>query len=236
MGQDRGQVAGDVHGAGAVADDDAAGVGEAGGDEGAGLAAAQDDDGGGALELTEGVSRRRFEVEALGEGLGDEVGYDLGVGLGAEVAAALGEAGAQGAVVLDDAVVDDNDVARGVGVGMGVRLGGGAVRRPARVADAGAASRQVVGEMATQVGELADALRYAEAALGVEHGDAGAVVAAVLEAGEALEDDGCGRFAADVTDDSAHGRPSRDSQRVSRAIGRTGPLDELIYEEWRRAN
>ena len=39
-------------------------------------------------------------------------------------------------IVLDDAVVDDDDLAGAVAVRMGVLLGRPAVRRPARVADA----------------------------------------------------------------------------------------------------
>ena len=52
--------------------------------------------------------------------------------------------------VLDDAVVDDGDVARGVGVGVGVAVGGLAVGGPARVADADGAL-QPLGQGGDQV-------------------------------------------------------------------------------------
>ena len=42
----------------------------------------------------------------------------------------------EGGVVLDDAVVDDGDGAVAAEVRVGVAVGGGAVRGPARVADA----------------------------------------------------------------------------------------------------
>ena len=66
----------------------------------------------------------------------DEVRDDLGVGLGDERVPFLLELLLQIQVVLDDAVVDDDDPAGAVAVRMRVLLGRPAVRRPARVADA----------------------------------------------------------------------------------------------------
>ena len=66
----------------------------------------------------------------------DEVRDDLRVGLGDELVALLLELLLQIEVVLDDAVVDDDDLAGAVAVRMGVLLGRPSVRRPARVADA----------------------------------------------------------------------------------------------------
>ena len=66
----------------------------------------------------------------------DEVGDDLGVGLGDELVALGGEFALQVEVVFDDAVVDDDDAAGAVAMGMGVLFGGPAVRGPAGVADA----------------------------------------------------------------------------------------------------
>ena len=66
----------------------------------------------------------------------DEVGDDLGVGLRDEAVTLRGEARLQLEVVLDDAVVDDDDLPAAVLVRVGVLLGGPAVRRPAGVADA----------------------------------------------------------------------------------------------------
>ena len=66
----------------------------------------------------------------------DEVRDDLGVGLGDEAVAFLLQLPLQIEVVLDDAVVHDDDLARAVAVRVRVLLGRPAVRRPARVADA----------------------------------------------------------------------------------------------------
>jgi hypothetical protein len=64
---------------------------------------------------------------------------DLGVGVRGELHALLRELALELEVVLDDAVVDEGDVPRDVGVR--VHLGGAAVRRPAGVADAERALR-----------------------------------------------------------------------------------------------
>ena len=67
---------------------------------------------------------------------------------------------AQRGVVLDDAVVDDGDFARTVEMRVRVFIGGPAVRRPARVADADVAvQRFAVGQPLGQAGELALGLR-----------------------------------------------------------------------------
>ena len=66
----------------------------------------------------------------------DQVRDDLGVGLGDELVPFLLELLLQLEIVLDDAVVDDDDAAGAVAMRMGVLLGRPAVRRPARVADA----------------------------------------------------------------------------------------------------
>ena len=75
------------------------------------------------------------EVAAGGELLGEQMGDDLGVRLGGQVVAALGQFGAEGGEVLDDAVVDDGDPARVVEMRMRVGVGRPAVGGPAGVAD-----------------------------------------------------------------------------------------------------
>ena len=69
----------------------------------------------------------------------DAVRDDLGVGVGRERVALFLEVRTQLFVVLDDAIVNDGDrVTRQVRVGVG--FVGHAVRRPARMGDAGAAA------------------------------------------------------------------------------------------------
>ena len=66
----------------------------------------------------------------------DEVRDDFGVGFGDELVALVLELVLQLEVVLDDAVVDDDDLAGAVAVRVRVFFGRPAVRGPARVADA----------------------------------------------------------------------------------------------------
>ena len=69
--------------------------------------------------------------------LGDEVRDDLGIGVRGELIARALQALADRLVVLDDAVVDDGDIAGHVR--MGIALGRRAVRRPAGVRNTGLA-------------------------------------------------------------------------------------------------
>ena len=122
----------------------------------------------------------------------DEMRDDFGVGLRAEDVAGGLEALAQRFVVLDDAVVDDGDLAVG-DMRMRVRGRGRAMRRPARVRDAGVrGERPRIGLR----GEIGDA-RRAHEPLEMRRGDtvaddreAGRVVASVLEPANAVDQDG----------------------------------------------
>ena len=140
----------------------------------------------------------------------DDVGDDLGVGFGGEGVAFGDEGFFELEVVFDDAVVDDDEGAGAVAVGVGVLFGGAAVGGPAGVADAEGALDGVFGEDVGEVAEFAGGAAKLERVgdaigRGAGDGDAGGVIAAVLEAGEALHDDVDGGFGADVTNDSAHG-------------------------------
>jgi hypothetical protein len=85
----------------------------------------------------------------------DEVGDDLGVGFGDELVALGGEFALQVEIVFDDAVVDDDDAAGAVAMGMGVFFGGAAVGGPAGVADAEGAVEGMLAEDLFEVDELA---------------------------------------------------------------------------------
>ena len=108
-------------------------------------------------------------------------------------------------VVFDDAVVHDDEGAGAVAVGVGVFFGGAAVGGPAGVADAvGAVDGVCRARMASRLRSLPGARRSWSGVAAAGDGDAGGVIAAVLEAGEAFHDDGDAGLRADVTDDSAH--------------------------------
>ena len=110
--------------------------------------------------------------------------------------------------------MDDGDAAGLVGVG--VALGRLAVGRPAGVADARLAADRVADEEVGEGDELADRAAALEPAL-VEGGDAGAVVAAVLEPLQRLEDQRRDLVAAEDGDDAAHQAPAFSGLRRRRA-------------------
>jgi hypothetical protein len=167
---------------------------------------------------------------------GAELGDGLGVGLGFEGDALGFQLGAQGAEVLDDAVVHHGDGAGAVG--MGVAVGRRAVGGPAGVADAAVAADRVADEEVGERDQLAGGAAAVEMAL-VHGGDAGAVVAAVFEALQRLEDQRRDLVAAEDADDAAHlselpfARPSPPS--AARAASARGPASPPAGRGRRRA-
>ena len=107
-------------------------------------------------------------------------------------------------VVLDDAVVDDDDLARAVRVRVRVDVGGGAVRGPPRVADALPSADGFVLHEPLEVVQLACRAPDREVAEVVHDGDACAVVPAVGEARESVQQDAGGLTRAGVSEYPAH--------------------------------
>jgi hypothetical protein len=120
----------------------------------------------------------------------DEMGNDLGVGLSGEAVALGDELLLQRKVVLDDAVVDDDDLAGAVAVRMRVFFGGAAVSGPASVADAVGAVEWLEADGLFQVSQLAFCPADLQALAVAGDGDAGRVVAAVFEPAQTVDDDG----------------------------------------------
>src|SRR5207245_6028282 len=102
------------------------------------------------------------------------------------------------------AVVNDDEGAAAVAVGVGVLLRGPAVRLPAGVADAEGPLDLLEAQALLEIAQLAGAAHHLDGAA-VDDRDAGGVVAAVLEAAEAVEEDAADLLRTDVADDSAHG-------------------------------
>ena len=115
----------------------------------------------GSGEALDGAADGVFEQDGSACGRGvllnllDEVGDDFGVGFGDELVALRGEFALEVEVVFDDAVVDDDDAAGAVAVGMGVLFGGAAVGGPARVADAEGAIERMLAEDFFEIAQLA---------------------------------------------------------------------------------
>src|SRR6185437_16226192 len=105
--------------------------------------------------------------------------------------------------VLDDAVVHDGDRVRAVGLRVRVAFVWPAVRRPARVRDPDGAVDRVAVHDALEHRDLALGLSRLEA-VAVAHRDARRIVAAILEALEALDQQAGGAAWSNVPDNSAH--------------------------------
>ena len=187
--QDRGDVGGEE--AHAVENPDDERRDAPGGDDELGLRQRDHPEGERPADLAHDVADGGGQVEALGEGLLDQVGEHLGVGLGAEHVPPLHQALGQLDVVLDDPVVHERHRAGAVEVRVGVALRRLAVGRPAVVTDPGALAvregRRGAAEGGHRVGAVGDAQLLDR--LGVDEGDPRRVVAAVLEALEAVEQD-----------------------------------------------
>ena len=134
----------------------------------------------------------------------DQVGEHLGVGLRLELVAVGAQPLLDLEVVLDDPVVDDDERALAVGVGVGVLLGRTAMGRPARMADAERTGQRPFAEDPLEHLEPAGGAPHVERAV-AEDGDARGVVAAILEPLEPLDDDTDRALPTDVPDDSTHG-------------------------------
>ena len=133
----------------------------------------------------------------------DEVRDDLRVGLGDERVPFELQLLLQIEIVLDDAVVDDDDAPGAVAMRMGVLLGGPPVRRPARVADAVLAVERTRHDRFLETRELAGAAAQLDRAVAHDR-DAGRVVAAILETPQPVDQDRKDLLVADVADDAAH--------------------------------
>ena len=133
-----GNVRGDEELAVAEADDDRRAVAD--GDDLLGIVGRDQHEREQAAHQQQRAPHRVLEAVVLHLAL-DEVRDDFGVGLGDELVALPLQLLLQVEVVLDDAVVDDDDLAGAVAVRVRVLLGRPAVRRPARVADAVVARR-----------------------------------------------------------------------------------------------
>ncbi len=145
------------------------------------------------------------DLAAAAQFLLDEVGDDFCIGLGYKFVALADELLLELEVVFDDAVVDDDEAAGAVAMGVGVLFGGAAVGGPAGVADAEGAVDGILVEDFFELAEFAGGATELEAVAIATDGDARRVVAAIFEAAQSLDDDGDDfRTVADVTDNAAH--------------------------------
>ena len=147
----------------------------------------------------------------------DQVGQHLGVGLRFEAVAGGDQLVGQLHVVLDDPVVDQGELARAVHVGVGVVFGGTAVGGPPGMADAGGRTGRgglrPLGQVTERPGAVGrPGAPQAVGGVRTDQGDAGRVVAAVLEPAQPLQQhlehvrriDGAEVRGSGDSDDAAH--------------------------------
>ena len=202
MAQDGGDVAGDEAAPLPVAQDEGAVLADR--HNLVGAVGAQDAQGVGPLDAAERPAHGGQQVPLVE--ILDELGHHLGVGFRGEGHPLGQEKGLQLGVVFDDAVVDHGDPSAAAHLGVGVDVAGSAVGGPARVPHAGGA---------VQVRAPVELIRqHLEPSLGlvdsqrvrrpVEHRHPGGVIPPVLQAGQALQQDGSGLLLPDIAYNSTH--------------------------------
>jgi hypothetical protein len=136
--------------------------------------------------------------------LADEMGENLGVGFRFELVAFGGKFVAEVVVVLNDPIVDDPDTAGLIEMGVRIFIGWKTVRGPTSVTYSDSSSDGIF------LVQRSKALRnitlsLADSDFAILHDcDPGAVVAAILKATKAFNDDGRGLLIPDVAENSAH--------------------------------
>ena len=155
------------------------------------------------VQLLECLLYRVDELRTILHVLFDEMGDDLGIGFGPELVSRFLQPLLQREEVLDDAVVNDDNFAAAVTVGVGVVLVRLAMRSPARMAHAKSAMERLVVQLGLEVGELPLGADDFDAAA-VHDGDSRAVVASIFELLQSADQNRHDITRADVSDDSAH--------------------------------
>ncbi|MEY2601709.1 MAG: hypothetical protein QOJ36_1028, partial [Verrucomicrobiota bacterium] len=134
----------------------------------------------------------------------DQVRQNFGVGVGAKIrVAVLDELLFERLIIFNYAVVDESDFASGVEVRMGVLIVDFSVRRPTSVTDSVGSGGRFLGNEFGQRSDATGAFAGLDV-IAIDDGDAGRVVASILEATKPIEQNGRSLRASDVTDDSTH--------------------------------
>ena len=229
-------VGGDHHGLVLTEFDGIAGVFDKGGDIGAkkhlALADSDDqrggppcrDDGAGVVVVGEDQGEMPLQAAHDGQHGGDEIagsfavlvgpGHQmnghLGVGVAGELDTVFLKFGAQGGVVLDDAVMHHGELSGRVAVRMRVTVGRAAVGGPSGVTDPCSSTQTVgicLGQGSFQIGQSTGPAPDCEPTVTVEYGQPGRVVAPVLHPAQCVDHDIAGGPVPHIRHDSAHESP-----------------------------
>jgi hypothetical protein len=134
----------------------------------------------------------------------DQVSQNLRIGVRGQTVTTGDESGTECAMILDDAVVDDGQASRTVGVRMRVPVRGYPVGGPARVSDSYRPGDRHLVQVLFQPDNLALSLSD-DQTISVNYGEAGRVIAAVFKAFQARDQDLGDITGTDVADYSTHG-------------------------------
>jgi len=176
-------------------------------DDNAGLVLVDDEKGEGAVQAGDHLLEGLGDILGLLVGLANQKRGDLGVGVAREDGALGEQLFFQLEEVLDDAVVNEGELAVVTELRVRVAVGRSTVGCPAGVADTGGAVLDRVDlELVNEGLELARLLAGVDDAVGIDNRDSGGVVAPVLLATEASEEHLDALAVSDISNDSAHGR------------------------------
>ncbi len=107
-------------------------------------------------------------------------------------------------IVLDDAVVHDDDSSGAVAMRVSVFFRGAAVRGPARVADAVGAIERLEADDFFQIAQLAFSAANLQAIAIAAYCDSGGIISAIFQPTKSLDDDRYDPLLANVSHDAAH--------------------------------
>ena len=182
----------------------------------AGAAVDQGGEGESAGQTGQKTGHHRRDVLAGGQARVDQMGQNFTVGLAFELTPGGAELGGQFAVIFDDAVMHQGDLAGDVGVGVG--FGWPAMGGPAGVADAGLAGERRGGQRRGQMVKLTGPPQAFETTIG-GHRYPGRVIAAIFQAAQPVEQTRGDRRPAEDANQATH-RPISPSVSCAPTGGR----------------
>ena len=134
----------------------------------------------------------------------DQMRDDLGVGLGLELAAVRRKPFFQRQIIFDNAVMNDDDLARLVAVRMGILLGRPPVRRPTRVPDAVIPVERMQPNAFFKIPQLAFGPPKSKDDDRHRRPRSRRIIPAILELSQAVNDQRHNLFISNVSDNSTH--------------------------------
>src|SRR5436309_1118602 len=133
---------------------------------------------------------------------------DLGVSFCGKAVALFGKLLFKRDVVLDDAVVNNNNLAATIAVGMRVLFGGAPVSGPAGVANAVGSIERLEPDHFFQIAQFAFGSPNLKTLAVATDGNSGGVIPAVFKPPQAIQNDRNDPLFANITHDSAHANSS----------------------------